>query len=199
MTQESSTCLDRFLSEFAMGIRIADSRRPQKTSRKGRRYQEGIGPFTEDETVQLVLDEFPEHWNGCKFERLVAFPSSPQKKCDLCIVAPSERLYIEIKMMRLFGDNGKPNDNITMHILSPYPQQRSALTDIQKLTESGFRGEKAIVIYGYDYDEYPMSLMMDCFETLAGDRLRTKMCPREFHGLVHPVHRRGAVYGWMLS
>ena len=197
--QETTTYLETFLLEFARKIRIADSRRPQKTSRTGRRYREGIGPFTEDETVERVLAEFPAGWNGCKFERLVVYPSSPWNKCDLCITAPTRKLYIEVKMMRLFGDNGKPNDNITMHILSPYPQQRSALTDIQKLSGSGFEGDKAIVIYGYDYDEYPMAVMMDCFETLAGDWLQTRACPREFDGLVHPVHRRGAVYGWMLA
>ena len=27
----------------------------------------------------------------------------------------------EVKMLRLMGDNGKPNDNMLMHILSPYP------------------------------------------------------------------------------
>jgi hypothetical protein len=36
-------------------------------------------------------------------------------------------------MLRLMGDNGKPNDNMLMHILSPYPSHRSALTDCQKL------------------------------------------------------------------
>ena len=40
-------------------------------------------------------------------------------------------------MMRLMGDNGKPNDNILTHILSPYPAQRSAITDCRKLAASG--------------------------------------------------------------
>jgi hypothetical protein len=48
------------------------------------------------------------------------------------------------------GDNGKPNDNMLMHILSPYPSHRSALTDCQKLAASGFSGSLAILIYGYD-------------------------------------------------
>ena len=196
--QNMSACLELFLEEFAKRIRIADSRKPQKTSRTGRRYQEGIGPFTEDETVEQVLNEFPAGWNGCKFERLKKYPSSPRNKCDLCIASPFRKLFIEVKMMRLFGDNGKPNDNIAMHILSPYPQHRSALTDIQKLKGSGFEGDKAIVIYGYEYDDYPMSLMMDCFEILAGDQLCMPARPREFDGLIHPVHRRGKIYGWML-
>ena len=76
-------------------------------------------------------------------------------------------------MMRLFGDNGKTNDNITMHILSPYTQQRSALTDIYKLQESGFDGDKAIMIYGYDYDDYPMLMMLECFEALGGHPAET--------------------------
>ena len=33
---------------------------------------------------------------------------------------------IEVKMLRLMGDNGKPNDNMLMHILSPYERHRSA-------------------------------------------------------------------------
>jgi len=119
-------------------------------------------------------------------------------KCDLCIHTPSGDIFIEVKMMRLLGNNGKTNDNITMHILSPYPQQRSALTDIQKLRDSGFSGEKAIVIYGYDYDDYPMSLMMDCFENLAGENLLTPRHISYFDGLVHPIHTRGEVHGWMI-
>ena len=199
MTKITSDYLNEFLSEFAVRIQIADAKRPQKISRTGRSYQEGIGPFTEDETVDLVLEEFPEHWNGCKFERFVGFPLFPRNKCDLCIVTPARKLYIEIKMMRLFGDNGKTNDNITMHILSPYPKQRSALTDIQKLQKSGFDGDKAIVIYGYDYDDYPMSIMMDCFEALAGTQLQTPRFLARYSGLVHPIHIRGEIYGWMLS
>ena len=136
----ASHYLSEFLEEFARRILIADSRKPQKISRTGRVYREGIGPFTEDETVDLVLKEFPDNWNSCKFHRFVRFPSHPRNKCDLCIVPPGRKLFVEIKMMRLFGDNGKPNDNIVMHILSPYPQQRSALTDIDKLRDSGFEG-----------------------------------------------------------
>ena len=102
-------------------------------------------------------------------------------------------------MMRLFGDNGKTNDNITTHILSPYPQQRSAFTDIGKLKDTGFVGDKAVVIYGYDYDDYPLSLMMDAFEKLAGQQLLSKRAEYRFDGLIHPVHRCGAVFGWMVA
>jgi hypothetical protein len=48
-------------------------------------------------------------------------------------------MAVEVKMLRLMGDNGKPNDNMLMHILSPYPDDNSALTDCQRLAASGFR------------------------------------------------------------
>ena len=100
-------------------------------------------------------------------------------------------------MLRLMGDNSKPNDNMLMHILSPYPSHRSALTDCQKLAASGFSGSLAVLIYGYDYDALPMEPAVEAFEQLAAHRVR--LGPRQaasFDGLIHPVHRRGGVFLW---
>ncbi len=44
-------------------------------------------------------------------------------------------------MLRLMGDNGKANDNMLMHILSPYPSHRSALTDCEKLLGAWLAGQ----------------------------------------------------------
>jgi hypothetical protein len=75
-------------------------------------------------------------------------------------------------MLRLMGDNGKPNDNMLMHILSPYPSHRSALTDCQKLAASSFSGSLSVLIYGYDYDALPMEPAVEAFEQLAAHRVR---------------------------
>ena len=56
-------------------------------------------------------------------------------------------------MLRLVDDNGNPNDNMLMHILSPYPNDRSALTDCLKLANSGLVGRKAVVIYAVRLSE----------------------------------------------
>ena len=93
----------------------------------------------------------------------------------------------------------KTSDNITMHILSPYPQQRSALTDTEKLKDSSFDGQKAIVIYGYYYDEYPIIKMMDRFEKLAQDDFNLPRIRFELEGLVHPIHQKGEIFGWMIN
>jgi hypothetical protein len=72
------------------------------------------------------------------------------------------------------GDNGLPNDNMLMHILSPYPEHRSALTDCKKLKASGLEGRKAILIYGYECEQRPMELAIAAFETLAGLQKRLR-------------------------
>jgi hypothetical protein len=102
-------------------------------------------------------------------------------------------------MLRFLGDNGQPNDNILMHILSPYPEHRSALTDCTKLLASGLNGRKAILIYGYEADEWPLAPAIDAFEVLA--QVRVSLGPRQwagFENLIHPVHQRGVVFGWEL-
>jgi hypothetical protein len=80
-------------------------------------------------------------------------------------------LGIEASMFKLFGDNGKLNDNVLMHVLSPpYLQHRSALSDCDKLIAFEIAARKAIVIFGYDYRDWPMDPAIDAFETLASKR-----------------------------
>ena len=102
-----------------------------------------------------------------------------------------------MKMLRLMGDNGKPNDNMLMHILSPYWEHRSALTDCQKLVGSGFNQPQAILIYGYDYDDWPMEPAVEAFERFA--RYRVQLGPRHFegfNGLIHPyIGVAGSLFG----
>lgn len=100
-------------------------------------------------------------------------------------------------MLRLMGDNGKPNDNMLMHILSPYSGDRSALTDCVKLAESGLPGRKAVVIYGFDYPTLAMDPAIEAFEVLANRWVH--LGPRSvaaYEELVHPVHLAGRVFGW---
>jgi hypothetical protein len=100
-------------------------------------------------------------------------------------------------MLRLMGDNGKPNDNMLMHILSPYPHDRSALTDCRKLVQSNLPGRKAIIIYGFDYPKLPMDPAIAAFEVLARRWVGLSDRVVSFYdNLVHPVHKEGRVFGW---
>lgn len=184
--------------DFADGMMLADARAPTWGS-----YRPGLGPHTEVQTVALVITELARRYpaNYGTVQTGVPYPNAPRQKCDLLISPGEGRSWaIEVKMLRFMGDNGKPNDNMLIHILSPYPKHRSALTDCQKLIASGFEQPNGILIYGYDYDDWPMEPAVVAFEQLA--RYRIQLGPRyfaSFDGLIHPIHRRGGVFVWEIS
>jgi hypothetical protein len=192
----------KLASDFSRAIAAADARRPTALShRSGVPFQTGIGPHTEAATLSLVAQELKLLDQNCysQIVESVPYPNLPRQKCDWSILAGQQTWFVEGKMMRLMGDNGKPNDNILTHILSPYPQQRSALTDCLKLKDSGFNGRLGILIYGYSYQGYPLEPVIRAFEVLAQERCR--LSPRaeaSFSGLMHPVRRAGATYVWEL-
>lgn len=195
--------LGRFVTEFAAAIAAADARQPQWVSTtSGKTYAPGIGPHTETQTVLLAMAELKERSPSlfADYRVSVPYPAKARQKCDLVLRAEGTEWALEIKMLRFMGDNGKPNDNILMHILSPYPAHRSAVTDTTKLLNSGFTGRKGIVIYGFDYPLWPMDPAIESFELLASARVR--LGPREtagFDNLVHPIHQRGRVFGWEVT
>ncbi len=161
-------------------------------------FKPGIGPHSEDATISLVaarMGSKPE-WHS-KISLQVPYPSNARRKCDLQIMSPDTSLFIEAKLWRPLGDNGKPNDQIVSHILSPYQRTRSAVSDCPKLLASGFGGEKAIMIFGYEHDDWPMEPILQAFEALAQPWV-TPLARNEvrFEGLVHPVHARGRVVLW---
>jgi hypothetical protein len=195
--------LATIVADFADGMRLADGRKPQAANaRTGAPFSPGLGPHTEAQTISLVLRELSGRsgYYATSVYREVPYPESPRSKCDLCFGgAPDFSWAIEVKMLRLMGDNGKPNDNILMHILSPYPAHRSALTDCEKLRASGLRGRKAIVIYAYEYPEWPAEPAIAAFEVLAErGRHLSERHQAMVTGLIHPVHREARVYGWEL-
>lgn len=131
----------------------------------------------------------------------IPYVSLPRQRCDVCLGnEPSWEWAIEVKLLRFLGDNGQLNDNILMHILSPYPAHRSALSDCSKLIVSGLGARKAVLIYGFASADWPLEPAIDAFETLARTKVRLgARHEAQFGGLVHPVHERGTVYAWELQ
>jgi hypothetical protein len=194
--------LERIVEDFAWGMKAADSKRPQAiNNRSGEPFSPGIGPHTEARTIELVRDELVG-MSSSPYAGLIGlqvpYPSSPRAKCDLCIGEDSNPLWaIEVKMLRLIGDNGKVNDNILMHILSPYPAHRSAVTDCEKLVNSRLGIRQAILIFGYDHAEWTMLPAIEAFELLARDRaVLSERVNAAVLGLEHPFHQQGQVFGW---
>ncbi|MDR7549433.1 MAG: hypothetical protein QN131_05755 [Armatimonadota bacterium] len=147
--------LDELVADFAVGIKSADARRPQAVNVRSKKpFQPGVGPHSEAETVELVMTELaalkPSTYAG-KFALGVPYPEASRQKCDLCFGRPgSWELAVEVKMLRILGDNGKANDNILMHIFSPYPAHRSALTDCSKLASTRLAPRRGVLIYAWE-------------------------------------------------
>jgi hypothetical protein len=127
--------LKEFVEQLASALTAADARRPTAVSpRSGRVYQPGIGPHPEDRAVDLAVRELATARPYWKIQLRHCYPDSKQT-CDLLWGNPVD-WACEIKMARPCGDNGKPDDTAVKDILSPWPADRSALTDCIKLAES---------------------------------------------------------------
>jgi hypothetical protein len=197
--------LEQFVDDFTACFMLADRRRPQAVNARSKvNFQPGIGPHAEAQAVKLVVDELesfrPETYRG-RLATGVAYPETPRQKCDLCIGSQGEWEWsMEVKMLRSLGDNGKLNDNIVMHILSPYPAHRSALTDCVKLVSSSLGRRRAVLIYGFEHEEWPLSPAIEAFEALARSKVRLlHTCLAPFFDLVHPYHSRGRVVAWEIE
>jgi len=189
--------LQQFTDFLAVGLKDADALRPSPPpSRTGTIYQAGIGAHSEDRMVELALAAVSSRLNGVTVETRVPYPRSGRIKCDVRL-SGGTNWAIEVKLLRRLGDNGKPNDNILMHILSPYKQDRSAVTDCVKLAQSGFTARQAVMIIGFEYPDWPLEPAVKAFERIASDLVNLRPCaPAKFSGLVHPVQRDGAVFAW---
>jgi len=197
----SGLSLEEVVRAFAGAFSRVDARAPVWTSSTGRVYQAGLGPHAEDATVALVLSELGEDpdWSGVPCGQFIDYPNQRAQVCDLWFGEPVQWV-VEVKMARLRGDNGKPDDMTIKKVISPYPRDHSAVTDATRLAESEFSAEKAIIIYGFDYPNQSVDPLIEAFETLVdrrvelGSRYEVDLGP-----LVHPVHAAGRVFGWRIG
>ncbi len=161
--------LPDIVQKFAESLKDVDSQRPKYGN-----YREGIGPFPEYKAIALIIQELSHKQLPFNLKTNVVYPDpGSRQKCDICIVLNANHYdwAIEVKLLRFLGDNGKPNDNMLTHILSPYSQHKSALNDCVGLAGSSFKAKKAILIYGFEHNEWPLEPAIEAFEHLANKRL----------------------------
>jgi len=189
------------IRDVASAIKRIDARAPTaRNARTGEAYEAGFGPFPETQAVALIAEELRAMESGTYGGLVVGvpYPGGGRQACDLCVREnDAVTLAVEVKLLRMMGDNGKPNANMLMHILSPYPRDRSAYTDCMKLSRSEFSGMKVVLIYGFEFEDYPLGLAIESFELLARSKVALgEKHVADFSQLIHPVHRSGRVYGW---
>jgi hypothetical protein len=187
--------LQTLADDFAAGLMVVD------TTATHVKYKPGIGPHKEVDVVRSVLDQMklrhPDKYATSDVE--VPYGGSGQA-CDLVLrdAEHAPTLAVEVKMHRLFGDNGKRDDYAIKDLLSPYSQHHSAVTDCAKLAASNaFSCNTAILIYAFAYPKWPMEPAIEAFEALATLQCllgRRHVAP--IVNLIHPVHREGAVFVW---
>ena len=190
--------LGQIVHDFAAGMEAADKRRPRAASSSvaGRFYQPGIGPFREAEAVALTLAELRTVRGGAYAHAGKRRYPASRNECDLALGELPD-WAIEVKMARLRRDNGGYEDTTTKKILSPYPDDRSAVTDCRKLASSGFGERRAILIYGFEDPARPIMWLIEAFELIAARTVTLGL--REtapLKDLVHPVFAAGHVWGW---
>jgi len=189
--------LHRLTQLLARAAHAVDARLPvAKNRRTGIAFGAGLGPHSETETFKLIVEEarlMDSTWlTDAAFG--IPYPESSRQKCDLRLSTAAGDLFVEGKLLRLKGDNGKPNDNMLMHIVSPYPQHRSALTDCIKMAKSHLPGVKVV------NPDLPLEPAIRAFETLAQSEVRLgKRHEAQFCDLKHPVHREGSIMAWRIE
>ena len=189
--------LEKLVVDFADGLQLADAKSPACTTRKAS-YKPGIGPFPEAVAITLAFQELQSNGHSLYDNASPRTYAGSRTKCDLVI--PSE-WAVEFKLIRPFGDNGKPAENWIENVLYPYPGNVSALGDCLKLANSDFRECKAVIVFGYEHipAEIELETAVKCFEQLARNVLEIALGPRaqtERGPLKHPFHQRVRVYGW---
>jgi hypothetical protein len=177
-----SRFLQALVADFARGLQTADAR-----------------AHTETETLKSVLRAMCdlEPIRYANVEANISYPRAPRRTCDLVIRLPDEAWFVEVKLVRMMSDS-KWNDDVLKQILSPYPRHRSALTDCEELVRSGFQGEKAVLLYGYECTDGSLAALMDCFESVAKTR-RFNLGARQsasFENSSDVTLRDGHVHAW---
>lgn len=192
--------LEEIVRDFAGGLVVADARGPTCKA-----YSPGIGPHDEPMLVQLVLAELrtfkPQAYLGAETE--VAYGGSAGF-CDLCLPLVAGPVpwewALEIKAARALRNNGTPADDCIKQLLSPYSEDRSALSDSEKVLGFTASEHHGLLVYGYDYPARPLAPLLAALDTLLSQRVRVlDRAEAAFDGLIHPHHQRGLVTGWSLA
>lgn len=201
--EEVAGILRETAEQFARAIPAVDA------EARHDRWDPGIGPFEEDNQVDMILEELAESGSRPEgVETQVQYPGSG-KLCDLVIESGGRRVPVEAKLLRFRRDNGHIDPNMYKSVFSPFPEAGSSslLTDAEKLAGSGFGLPCGLLglYYERDEEEYEQlragkiaeKFVLDV-EYWYGHGIET-VAVEGFDGLRHPHHQHGAVIAWMLT
>jgi hypothetical protein len=154
--------LEEIVNRIAELIPVIDSTTDiQVRNRRNKRpYVKGVATLFEPqftkEVVRCWSAEHPTDLSWINDEH--PYPDS-RDTCDLVITDSSVEVEfgsfewaIELKFLRLVGNNGNNNDYVMQKAISPFLKDRSLVHDIEKLKMATFGKRKAVIFYGFDYN-----------------------------------------------
>ena len=130
----------------------------------------------------------------------VLFSTCAKQDANLFSKAEAKRLpdilipgqwAIEAKIIRPFGDNGRPAEHWSENILHPYPGNTSSLGDCMKLLQSGLPERKGIIVFGYEHEKavVPLDPAIHSFELLAAEIIHVELSKRIERRIERLCHR----------
>ena len=179
--------LSTFVDDFADALADVD-----RSGSRHKQFQPGIGPFGEADAIRAALPKL-------KTKYFARYGEAVTKRLPDLLIPGSWAL--ELKIIRPFGDNGRPAEHWSENVLHPYPGNTSSLGDCLKLLEANLPVRKAVVIFGYEHTpaQVPLDPAIAAFELIALKVLRLTLGPKchaKREGLVHPVHQALRVFGF---
>lgn len=155
--------LEKIVQRIADLIPIIDSSTNiQNRNRRNKRpYVKGVATLFEPQFTKELVRTWPIEFDNDLSIIKDEFPyENSSETCDLVLTDSTEENLlgqfewaIELKYLRLVGNNGNNNDYVMQKAISPFLKDRSLVHDIEKLKKATFAKKKAVIFYGFDYDE----------------------------------------------
>ena len=154
--------LEEIVSKVAKLIPVIDSNtKIQNRNRRNKRpYVKGVATLFEPQfTQELVAFWKKEDGDSVSWINDEHPYPDGRETCDLVLSSKEEphelgsfEWAIEMKYLRLVGNNGNNNDYVMQKAISPFLKDRSLVHDIEKLKNATFGKRKAVIFYGFDYN-----------------------------------------------
>ena len=170
---------------------FADVIKQKDTERiKNGTFHAGIGSFEEEHHLDFLEEKLPS------IQREIEYNESSEE-CDLKYNNNGKDYYIEFKLCRPYKNNGKIEEFFYKTIFSPF-DKNTLMTDVNKLFNSTFVGEKVIMFVYYEKaeNENPLLTSNNIIDKIITDaklwyNINLRVLVRtSIENLVHPIHQR---------
>ena len=191
--------LEEIVSRFVMAVKPIDDsiEHGRMTNAKWGEYLPGIGTAYEIDIRNELMIWWNKQFNDSKMQKEQPYPEKHVTgNCDVCIFENTDGIRsseifdwaIELKSVANIGDNGGINNYGLGKVVSPYKSERSSVHDCGKLSGSKIAKRKAIIIFGFEFDDNSVNYCKK-WEEENKDKIPSHQMPPN-------TDSKGKVYPW---